>query len=227
MLAMSLKPSPRIVWVIQKVHSLLNKKGIILDVGYRGNSEQPDLHLDIKRQNSQLHIIGLDIDTEGVIQQHLPDTLAGDATCLPCRDHSLDAILCLEMVEHIYQPERMLLEFQRALKYQGKIIMTTPNAWAWWNVTKHWLFGSLGSRKRYDVYRSYLGAPSHKRFFDPLSLLNMLNDYGLETVELVTKNHSIPFVSRFSRRCRALDFQFWPMNRLGGYICLIAQKKTE
>lgn len=216
--------SPRMIWVEQQIHHRLKQKGTILDVGYLGTGDLPDLHLAIKKKNSQYHLFGLDIDVGGIIQQHLPDTLGGDATSLPFRDNAFDTILCLELIEHLYQPERMLLEFTRVLKNRGELIMTTPNAWAWWNVIKHWLFGSLKSRKRVDVFRSYLGAPTHKRFFEPLSLLNTLHDYGFETIELVTKNHSIPFFSKYIRLFRTLDLPFWPMNRLGGYICLVAQK---
>ena len=55
--------------------------------------------------------------------------------------------------------------------------------------------------------------------------MNMLCDHGFETVELVTKNHSIPYLGRYSRDLAVLDWQFWPMNRLGGYICLVANRR--
>ncbi|MFC1866653.1 class I SAM-dependent methyltransferase [Thermodesulfobacteriota bacterium] len=220
------KRSPRKNWVSQNIQSKI-KKGILLDIGFVGGDDIPELHLEIKQRNPQLQIFGLDIDKEGIMRRQIPDSLAGDATVLPFLDGTLDAILCLEVIEHIYQPERMFEEIYRTLKNQGTLIITTPSSWAWWNFTRHWLLGSTKTRKNYDVFRSYLGAPSHKRFFDPLSLLNILYDYGFETIELTTKNHSIPFLTRFSKRFGILDLQFWPMDRLGGYICLIARKKTH
>ena len=117
----------------------------------------------------------------------------------------------------------MFNEFARVLKPEGKLILSTPNAWAWDRISRYWMWGSLKSRTQRGVYRSYLGASDHVRFFEPLSLMNVLYDYGFETRKVVTKNHSFPFLSRYFPRLRLLDLQFWPLNRFGGYICLIAK----
>lgn len=219
-----LEKSPRVVWVEDEIRQR-HANSRILDVGFVGSYAEPFVHLSIRLQNPGASMVGIDIDISGVVQSRIPNTLVGDAVNLPFADNSFDVVLFLEVLEHIYVLSLVLHELSRVLRSGGEMIVTTPNAWAWWNMMRHWLLGSLSTRKDRDVYRSYLGAPDHKRFVDPLSLMNILDDHDFETVELVTKNHSIPFLSRYCRRFALLDWQFWPINRLGSYICLVARKR--
>lgn len=53
-------------------------------------------------------------------------TVVLDAVALPFRDASLDAVLALEVLEHIPQPQRMLAEADRVLAPGGMLILTTP-----------------------------------------------------------------------------------------------------
>ncbi|MGH8009280.1 MAG: hypothetical protein ACREQ3_20010, partial [Candidatus Binatia bacterium] len=99
-----------------------------------------------------------------------------------------------------------------------------PNAWSWWNFLRHWMMGSLASRVQRRVYRRYLGDEDHKQFYDPLSLMNLLEHAGFEILSIETKNHAIPLLRRWGKIFDLLDWQFYPMNRLGYNLCLIARK---
>jgi len=68
--------------------------------------------------------------------------------------------------------------------------------------------GTLSSRRRRKVYRSYLGARDHKHFFESLPLVNMAYDHGFETIGLFTKNHSIPSLGNYVDRLSLLDGHF-------------------
>lgn len=46
---------------------------------------------------------------------------------LPFEDHSFDAILCFETVEHFSEPERLIAELGRVIRPGGSMILTTPN----------------------------------------------------------------------------------------------------
>lgn len=215
--------SPRVKWVEEQIRKRY-ATGLILDVGFVGSYEEPFLHLSLREKNPAVRFIGVDINLQSVLKHRLSDTLVGDGQKLPFQDCIFDAILCLEVLEHIHCPEKILKEFYRVLHPEGELIITTPNAFAWWNVIRYWLLGSLKSRTQRAVYKGYLGAPDHIRFYDPLSLMNILQENGFETVEISTKNHAIPLFRRWIRWLRLLDLEFWPMNRLGHYICLIARK---
>jgi ubiquinone/menaquinone biosynthesis C-methylase UbiE len=47
------------------------------------------------------------------------------AHALPFDDHVFDLVLLLDVIEHIYEPERVLSEIKRVLNESGKIIVTT------------------------------------------------------------------------------------------------------
>jgi SAM-dependent methyltransferase len=54
-----------------------------------------------------------------------PDVF-GDAQSLPFADESFDTVLLLDVLEHLPEPERALLEARRVLKTNGNIITQVP-----------------------------------------------------------------------------------------------------
>jgi ubiquinone/menaquinone biosynthesis C-methylase UbiE len=222
--AQARRPSPRMAWVEKCVRERYSKSRI-LDVGFIGRYEQPFLHLALRRDNQQAQVVGVDINVEKVVKCGLPKTIVADAGCIAARDASFDVVLCLEMLEHLTSPMPALVEFRRVLRRGGELVITTPNAWSWANFFRHWMVGSLNSRSERSVYRHYLGDADHKQFYDPLSLMSLLDLAGFKTVDVATKNHAIPFLRRWSRSLVSLDCRFYPLNRLGHYICLIAETR--
>jgi SAM-dependent methyltransferase len=196
----------------------------ILDVGFVGSYHEPFVHLALRRQLPNAHIFGVDLNLGRVLRWGLSNTLAADGARLPFPTASFDTVLCLELLEHLYCPLGILGEFWRVLRPGGELVITTPNAWGWWSVLRSWLGGSFASRRTREVYRRYLGDEDHKQFHNPLSLMNILDDAGFQTIDLSTKNHAIPLLQRWFTSCDLLDWRFFPMNRLGQYLCLIAQK---
>jgi SAM-dependent methyltransferase len=219
------KSSPRVAWVENQVARRYSNARI-LDVGFMGRYAKPGLHLALRQKNARAKVIGLDINVERVLQIGLPNTLVGDATAIAARDASFDAVLCLEMLEHLFSPMLVLREFERVLRPGGELMITTPNAWSWSNFVRNWLTGSLSSRARRGVYRHYLGDADHKQFYDPLSLMSLLDYAGFDPAEIVTKNHAIPLLRRYSNAFELMDLKFYPLNRLGHYVCLIARKRA-
>jgi SAM-dependent methyltransferase len=77
---------------------------------------------------------------KSVIERHVPDVyyISGDvaptdnsdvifdATAIPMADAVVDAVLALEVLEHIAVPEAMLAEISRVLKPNGLAIITVP-----------------------------------------------------------------------------------------------------
>jgi SAM-dependent methyltransferase len=51
----------------------------------------------------------------------------GDALHLPWRDHSLQFVLCTEVLEHVVVPTQLLLEIRRVLEPDGILYLTVPN----------------------------------------------------------------------------------------------------
>jgi SAM-dependent methyltransferase len=85
-------------------------------------------------------------------------TVVLDATALPMADASVDAVLALEVLEHMPRPERMLDEVARVLRVDGLAILTVP-----------FMFGV-------HDFRDYLR-------FTPLGFSTLLERHGLELAD--------------------------------------------
>lgn len=97
---------------------------MILNVGCGGrifdkDSLDGDIRLDIKTFSSV--------------------NLVGDAHKLPISDNCIDRILCFEVLEHLDSPIKVMKEFVRVLKKDGKIEVSIPNVWYWAIIVKCWI----------------------------------------------------------------------------------------
>lgn len=109
---------------------------------------------------------------------------------LPLPDSAFDLILCTEVIEHIKDLDSsalhdleafnysgvksMLRELRRALRPQGLLLITTPNA-ASWHMLAKWLYGEL-----------LLADPNHVREFTPFELVRVAGLCGLRPVRIKT-----------------------------------------
>jgi ubiquinone/menaquinone biosynthesis C-methylase UbiE len=109
--------------------TLMNSKARILDVGSGGGA----LIREISRKGSRC--IGLDIAllnlqkiSEIFRKENIQDfdLVSGDAFFLPFKNHSLDAIIFSEVLEHLERPEKALAEAARVLKPGGQFIASVP-----------------------------------------------------------------------------------------------------
>lgn len=65
--------------------------------------------------------VGVDIQvTKGI------NVIQGDARALPFADNTFDAIICLDVLEHIWEDTQVLEEMCRVLEYKGKFLITVP-----------------------------------------------------------------------------------------------------
>lgn len=50
----------------------------------------------------------------------------GDSAALPVASESFDTIICIEVLEHVHDPEKTIAEFERVLRPGGVVITTAP-----------------------------------------------------------------------------------------------------
>ena len=117
----------RDVW-IEKQLKALNDGVRILDAG-AGEQKYKKYcsHLDYVSQDfGQYDGVGdsKGLQTEKWDQRSLD--IICDITKIPQPDRSFDAILCLEVLEHLPEPILAIKEFNRILKSGGKLILTAP-----------------------------------------------------------------------------------------------------
>jgi SAM-dependent methyltransferase len=123
--------------------------GRVLDVG-GGTSFVQSV---IEREVPGAHYVSGDIAATN------KTTVVLDATALPIADASVDAVLALEVLEHLPRPERMLREVARVLRADGLAILSVP-----------FMFGVHDFR---DYFR-----------FTPLGFSTLLEQHDLQLVAL-------------------------------------------
>jgi SAM-dependent methyltransferase len=71
---------------------------------------------------------GLDIDSPNTRKRGVADDLY-DGTQFPYQSDSFDAVLCNQVLEHVFNPDEFLSEINRVLKPGGKLLLTVPFVW--------------------------------------------------------------------------------------------------
>ena len=95
-------------------------QGDVLDVGC---GRKPYRHLVPARS-----YVGLDLDTPELRELGGAD-LFYEGRKFPVADESFDAVLCSQVLEHIFTPAEFLAEIRRVLRPGGALLLTTPFAW--------------------------------------------------------------------------------------------------
>lgn len=109
--------------------TMMNSKAHILDVGSGGG----ELIREVTRKG--IRCIGLDIailnlqkisKISQIENRRDCDLVSGDAYFLPFKNHSLDAVIFSEVLEHLEKPQKALAEAARVLKPGGQLIASVP-----------------------------------------------------------------------------------------------------
>jgi ubiquinone/menaquinone biosynthesis C-methylase UbiE len=106
--------------------------------------------------------------------------IVSDIVQIPQKDSSFDAIMCIEVFEHIPEPLFALTEFSRLLKTDGFLIITAP-------------FCSLTHFAPYHYYSGF-----NKYFYE-----RILPDYGFHIIEIENNGNFFEYLAQELRR---IDF---------------------
>jgi SAM-dependent methyltransferase len=166
-------------------------------------------------------VVGLDINQRLAFRLKEQNTIVGTVLDLPIKSQSINTVFLGEVVEHFFDITPLIAEVSRVLKPKGKLYLTTPNVFMLFRWLQCWF---LKDRKKIAAsknVRDFLSDRNHKVFWEPLSLVNILRQQSLKTIDITTKVIAIPYLSFW----QDLDLPIWPFDRLGGSLCLIAEKQ--
>jgi SAM-dependent methyltransferase len=92
--------------------------GLVLDLGCGvGHSY---------RELAPRETVGVDIDAS-VLAEQARETHAADMRDLPLEPARFDSVICVQAIEHVPDPERVVAEVVRVLKPTGRAVFVTPN----------------------------------------------------------------------------------------------------
>jgi methionine biosynthesis protein MetW len=129
--------------------------------------------------------VGVDISPSAVrmaADRGLDAQLIDDAAELPFDDASFDVAVCIEVIEHLFEPQRALSEIVRVLRPGGRLIVTVPNAAHWRNRLDLALLGRWNPRGDH-LSPSQPWRDPHIRFFSLGSLVSLMQRCGFAVLE--------------------------------------------
>lgn len=168
------------LWHTNKLHALLDlvdesqiqpKK--ILDVGCASGW----LLSEMKKVYPKSSCTGVDLYDKAIAwgnkKYKTVSLLRADAHKLPFRKETFDVIICTEVLEHVEDPGKVLLEIKRVLKKNGRAIIEMDSGnWlftAIWYVWTHFLKGKVWDH-------------AHIQMFNSLNLAKTIKKSGLKIV---------------------------------------------
>lgn len=93
---------------------------------------------------------------------------------IPYGDNMFDYIICSEVLEHLFYPEKILNEIKRVLKQEGTLIITVPNLGSLQNRIALLFFGT-------SPFFDYMQNKQHIRFYTKKTILSLLgNDFKIQ-----------------------------------------------
>lgn len=131
-------------------------------------------------QKRKLSYVGVDIAASAVEQARargLEADQVDDSGRLPYDDASFDAVICSEVIEHLFDPAATVAEGVRVLRPGGVMMVSTPNV-AYWRRRLDLALLGRWNPFGYSLAVEQPGGDPHIRFFNPGALSRLLRQVG-------------------------------------------------
>lgn len=106
---------------IIKILSAKINEGDLLDVGCGSKPYRSLFKVD--------KYIGLDIENEGHNHDYEEVDMFYDGITFPFDDKIFDNVICNQVLEHVFNPDKFLKEINRVLRKDGLFLLTVPFLW--------------------------------------------------------------------------------------------------
>jgi len=147
----------------------------LLDIGCNGGL----FTSKIARNSGEASMVAMDVDAGSVLhakESYSLSTLVADGCHLPFKNETFDLITCLEVLEHVLQPARILEESFRCLKKGGHLVVLVPNNTLLFRII--WFFWTATWGKTWE--------DKHVYQFDRKSVQALLSRNGMRVIDAMT-----------------------------------------
>lgn len=183
-------------------------RGRVLDVGC---GDRPYESLIPARE-----YVGLEIDTPEARTRGKADAYY-DGRRFPFEDGAFDAVLCNQVLEHVFEPEEFVREIARVLKPGGRLLLTVPFVWDEHEQPRDYArYSSFGLKALLEKHGLRLEA-QRKTAADLRVLFQMANAYLYKVT--VTRS---PYLNLLA----ALVFMA-PLNLIGSVLAWVAPSNPD
>jgi ubiquinone/menaquinone biosynthesis C-methylase UbiE len=153
-----------------------------------------------------------------------------DAHSLPFKGGVFDSILCIDLIEHVENPRKVLKEVNRVLRRGGTVLITFPTAWEVYRIIVKF-FGRkiLKKKEREECYWD-----KHNQIMWPHQWVRIFKESGFKIEKSKASTMFPPLhllgIPKFwfkSRFIRAIDNLFCqlPLIKYCGQACCLVLKK--
>jgi 2-polyprenyl-3-methyl-5-hydroxy-6-metoxy-1,4-benzoquinol methylase len=134
---------------------------------------------------------------------------------------SFDKIYCFELIEHIYYEQSVIMldNFFRLLKYEGKVLITTPNYRSFWPIIE-FIMDNFNLAPR-------MNGDQHVEHFNKNKLFKLAYDTNFDIISYHTINLMAPWLSGINYKIaeKINNFEF-KLQHFGLTSVLILTKKN-
>lgn len=186
---------------IERARQYIGIGNKILDVGCS------DGQVSIMLKNGKNTVYGIDVALKAVSKAIERGIIAKVATAdnIPFEDGRFDVIFCSHVIEHIFDTQKTLKEFNRVLKKDGKVIIITENL----NSFKERILFLFGKTP------TVMQDPNHVKFFNRKSITESLEQAGFKITNIEGSRFGFP-IPRHCFFVREFDFLFptWSKDKM-------------
>ena len=165
-----------------------NKVAQVLDVGCGDGNFSESL------SDCGFTVYGFDLEPSGVMKAQARQKgqfTLGDIYCdyknLFMEAAEFDAVISVEVIEHLYDPKKFLYNCNKVLPVNGLLLITTP----YWGYLKNIL---LSVFNKMDGLFTVHWDGGHIKHFSHKSLSTMVENYGFEEIYFKGAGRKIPFL---------------------------------
>lgn len=161
------------------------------------------------------HITGIEPNLElaKIASNHIERAIHSDILSVNLSE-TFDCVLCLDVLEHLYQTREALQKIKKWLKDEGTLIISTPNI-GHWSIIEDLIAG------RWDYTPAGILCITHKRYFTLHSISNALKTEGFDIKKIIPlTSPTPPYLTEFIKHCKALSLTVNEdsLSSLGYYI---------
>jgi ubiquinone/menaquinone biosynthesis C-methylase UbiE len=180
----------------------------ILDIGNLAKSGM--IHRILIDRFPESNIYGVDVVDQQSIGLNFPNQKIGSFEDLDYPNSFFDAIYIGEVLEHTWEPRKVILNCYRVLKNNGLLIVDTPNIYSLSRMVRYCLTGE-------DII---LGDPDHKIFYSRAIMENLFQSCGFNILDLKTE------LSFDTVRLKFKLPNLWTFRFMGECLLVCAEKRS-